>query len=164
MRIAATVCRQSPGHTVWLFTAKDFLMRGDSEDRSQPAVLAADPYKCPMCQGRLIRTRRRVVDRVRSLFGPVKRYRCANFACQWHGNIAESRTDAWDSSRRDAAAPSGAPKQPSGRVPAAFVAHMVLVVLGVVFVLVFSSMDSVPWMSQPEQARDAVVYEPVTGR
>jgi hypothetical protein len=149
---------------VRMFTTKDFLMRMDSQDRSQPAELAADPYKCPMCQGRLIRTRRRVVDRVRSLFSPVKRYRCANFACQWHGNIAHHRADSWESSQSDAPPFSGDLKRPKGRVPAAFVVHMVLVVAGVVFVLVFSSLEPVPWITQPEQARDSVIYEPVTVR
>jgi hypothetical protein len=38
------------------------------------------------------------------------------------------------------------------------------VVAGVVFVLVFSSLEPVPWITQPEQARDAVIYEPVTVR
>jgi hypothetical protein len=149
---------------VCLFTAKEWLMRVDAREKSQPAEQAADPYKCPMCHGRLIRTRRRVVDRVRSLFGPVKRYRCANFACQWHGNIADRRTELWAASMSDEPPPEGDRTRPKGSVPAAFVVHMVLVVVGVVFVLVFSNMETVPWITLPEQARDSVIYEPVTVR
>jgi hypothetical protein len=138
-------------------------MQLDTPNKSQPEALAADPFNCPMCRGRLIRARRRVVDRLRSLFSPVKRYRCANFACQWHGNIAERRTEQWEDSISDAP-PQGDRKRPKGSVPAAFVVHMVLVVVGVVFVLVFSSLEPVPWITQPEPARDAFIYEPLSAR
>jgi len=42
---------------------------------------------CPLCHGTLIRTPRRPIDRLRSLFTPVQRFRCERFTCQWVGNI-----------------------------------------------------------------------------
>ena len=45
-------------------------------------------YNCPECGGPLSRIPRRLIDRVSSMFRPVQRYRCRNFACQWVGNIA----------------------------------------------------------------------------
>lgn len=138
-------------------------MQLDTPNKLLPKARASDRLDCPMCRDRLIRARRRVVDRLRSLFSPVKRYRCANFACQWHGNIADRRTEQWEDSMSDAP-PQGDRKRPKGSVPAAFVVHMLLVVVGVVFVLVFSSLAPVAWITQPEPAGDSVVYEPVTVR
>jgi hypothetical protein len=116
---------------------------------------------CPMCRGRLIRARRRVVDRLRSLFDPVKRYRCVNFACQWHGNVSDRRVERWSSTASAQPQLHSGRKQVKSRVPAAFVLHMMLVVFCVAFVLVFSTVDPVPWISQAAQARNAVIDEPV---
>lgn len=54
------------------------------------AYRPASQVTCPCCQGKLVRERRRIVNRLRSLMRPVKRYRCENFACQWRGNIANA--------------------------------------------------------------------------
>jgi len=40
---------------------------------------------CPDCAGALVRASRLPLDRLVSLFNPVHRYRCPNFACQWQG-------------------------------------------------------------------------------
>jgi len=61
-------------------------------------ISVASEQICPMCaEGYLIRVRRRVVDRLLSLFVLVHRYRCPCFSCQWEGNLrvhnrAEFRT------------------------------------------------------------------------
>ena len=46
-----------------------------------------DRNTCPCCGGRLVRTPRRLVDRLISQFTPILRYRCERFLCQWQGNI-----------------------------------------------------------------------------
>lgn len=63
-----------------------------------PGDRAADHIRhiqrsCPLCHGTLIRTPRRPVDRLRSLFTPVQRFRCERFTCQWVGNIRVDRTE-----------------------------------------------------------------------
>ncbi|MCD6290876.1 MAG: hypothetical protein J7M34_10275 [Anaerolineae bacterium] len=40
---------------------------------------------CPVCGGPLHRIHRRPVDRLISLFVPVRRYRCRNRDCRWTG-------------------------------------------------------------------------------
>lgn len=42
---------------------------------------------CPICSKGLSRIRRRAIDRLQSLVIPVLRYRCANAACSWEGNL-----------------------------------------------------------------------------
>jgi len=42
---------------------------------------------CPHCGGYIVRVRRRMRDRIFSIFGTVHRYRCQYFPCQWEGNI-----------------------------------------------------------------------------
>lgn len=93
---------------------------------------------CPLCRRTLVRERRRTVDRLYSLFQPVKRYRCQNFACQWVGNFAVEMT------------PLGQDRPPSHRVPAAFVVHMVLVAVGVVLVIVLSNLEPTAWAADGE--------------
>lgn len=44
---------------------------------------------CPICGGYSVRIRRRSIDRFRSLFGLVYRYKCQN--CQWQGNIRKNQ-------------------------------------------------------------------------
>lgn len=78
-----------------------------------------------------------MVDRLHSLFQPIKRYRCQNFACQWVGNFASPKVDQ-DTDR------------PPGRVPTAFVVHMVLVAVGVVVVIVFSNLEPSGWAEDGE--------------
>ncbi len=48
---------------------------------------AASKNVCSECQGSLIRTPRRPIDRFLSMFVPVHRYRCSRFQCQWIGNL-----------------------------------------------------------------------------
>ena len=48
-------------------------------------------FKCPRCDGDLIRIRRRLVDRMVSLFTPVRRFRCVSLGCTWEGNLRGSR-------------------------------------------------------------------------
>jgi len=47
-------------------------------------------YACPMCgQHGLLRIRRRLIDRVLSLFVRQRRFRCTQPGCQWQGNLSE---------------------------------------------------------------------------
>lgn len=55
-------------------------------------------HKCPRCDGDLIRIRRRLVDRLISVFVPVRRFRCVYLGCFWEGNL-----------RRTSDPPSSAP-------------------------------------------------------
>ena len=48
----------------------------------------ASNKQCPLCGGRLIRTPRRLQDRLWSLMEPMMRFRCDRFSCQWVGNIS----------------------------------------------------------------------------
>jgi hypothetical protein len=41
--------------------------------------------RCPKCSGRIHRVHRDAVDRLISFYVPVRRYRCANAQCGWHG-------------------------------------------------------------------------------
>lgn len=47
----------------------------------------ASDKQCPLCGGRLIRTPRRLQDRLLSMAEPLMRFRCDRFSCQWVGNI-----------------------------------------------------------------------------
>ena len=48
----------------------------------------ASDKQCPLCGGRLIRTPRRLQDRLWSMVEPAMRFRCDRFSCQWVGNIS----------------------------------------------------------------------------
>jgi len=49
-------------------------------------------YACPMCgKGGLLRIRRRLVDRILSLFARRRRFRCTHSGCQWEGNLRERK-------------------------------------------------------------------------
>ena len=48
---------------------------------------------CPHCGYDLLRVRRRLLDRLLSLFAPTHRYRCRNHECQWEGTIRVAATD-----------------------------------------------------------------------
>ena len=52
----------------------------------------ASDKRCPLCGGRLIRTPRRLQDRLWSLVEPMMRFRCDRFSCQWVGNISGRST------------------------------------------------------------------------
>ena len=47
--------------------------------------------QCPECAGVLVRTSRLPLDRLMSLFKPVHRYRCQDFACHWEGQLPIDR-------------------------------------------------------------------------
>lgn len=59
---------------------------------------------CPKCGGSIHRTRRTGIDRLISAYVPVRRYRCNNATCRWHGLRVGA---AHGVSRRRAAAPGG---------------------------------------------------------
>lgn len=48
-------------------------------------------HNCPACGSVVWRVRRRLGDRLASLFGPVHRYRCQNIDCGWEGTEMPSR-------------------------------------------------------------------------
>jgi predicted RNA-binding Zn-ribbon protein involved in translation (DUF1610 family) len=59
--------------------------------RTEPRF--TDP-KCPHCGSDLHRIRRCVRDRALNLFVPVRRYRCTNHECSWHGlRVRRSRRE-----------------------------------------------------------------------
>ena len=91
---------------------------------------------CPQCAGDLMRTSRRSIDRLTSLFIPVHRYRCCRFSCQWQGNLripGKAQGLVPD--------PMGAKRRVS-RLPVSFIVNIVLVVTGVVLVVAVSVTDS----------------------
>ena len=45
------------------------------------------PHPCPRCGDDLDRIRRRLVDRLSSVWRPVHRYQCRNPLCGWEGNL-----------------------------------------------------------------------------
>ncbi len=56
-----------------------------------PASLAP---RCPLCNRKLVRTRRRFSDRIISLLTPVQRYYCIDFCCHWQGRVRMPAIDA----------------------------------------------------------------------
>ncbi len=40
---------------------------------------------CPRCGGQIHRIHRKTLDRLICLYVPVRRYRCHDSACRWHG-------------------------------------------------------------------------------
>lgn len=52
---------------------------------------SAPDFRCPGCGDILIRLPRRGVDRLLSVFVPVRRFRCPNFLCVWEGNLRRSK-------------------------------------------------------------------------
>jgi len=128
---------------------------------SAMAELPHDMRKCPSCQGKLVRERRRLQDRLHSVFKPVRRYRCNNFACQWVGNFAVPRAEAFADNHSNNGPGYSDENRSSGRVPLTFVLHMVLVAAGIVFVLVFSNMEPMTHLDADAQAPSPVFTEPV---
>jgi len=107
---------------------------------------------CPNCGATPVREQRRLVDRLHSLIVPVKRYRCENFACQWVGNIADTDARAPGSRADPGTGVRGDENQRYSSVPVSFVVHMVLVAAAVVFVMVYSSVESMSWLGERLQS------------
>jgi hypothetical protein len=42
---------------------------------------------CPVCNASTHRIPRRFIDWLRSIFTPVRRYRCQSMKCTWEGNL-----------------------------------------------------------------------------
>jgi len=42
---------------------------------------------CPVCNASTHRIPRRFIDRLLSIFMPVRRYRCQSMKCTWEGNL-----------------------------------------------------------------------------
>lgn len=49
---------------------------------------------CPRCNAVAFRVHRRWVDKLTSLFRPVRRFRCQEFRCGWEGNVPLSELHA----------------------------------------------------------------------
>ena len=139
-------------------------MRVDPQRKPLSGNPTVGQITCPLCQGNLLRQRRRTVDRLRSLLSPVKRYRCDNFACQWEGNVSNRRAGVRATGMADNAPVPGHADRQADRVPAAFVVHMVLVAVGVAFVFVVSTLEPASWIGGDEQAIGSSFYEPAFER
>lgn len=139
-------------------------MQVDPQRKAAPGYFTVSEVHCPLCQGKLLRERRRMVDRLRSLLKPVKRYRCENFDCQWVGNIANPLADVPATGVAAGAQFRGTADEQSRDVPVLFVVHMVLVAVGVVFVFVFSAMEPTSWIDENEQAFESSFYESMPER
>ena len=100
----------------------------------------ASDHQCPLCAAYLLRTPRRPVDRLWSIFKPVLRYRCQRFACQWHGNLAQRSVG-------DVAPGGSGPAKRTVRaarnkeVSMAFIAHIALAVSGGLLVILVGNSD-----------------------
>ena len=96
--------------------------------------LRTSTHQCPWCTAYLVRMPRRPVDRLWSIVKPARRYRCERFACQWQGNLpvlAAKEGAAGDDQ-------SGAVQR---TIPTAFVAHILLAVVGAILVVVIGSSE-----------------------
>ena len=106
----------------------------DKPIRSHCDYVRRSDHQCPLCNAFLVRTPRRAVDRLWSVFKPVLRYRCERFSCQWHGNLA--RDAGGDNLPGD-----NSHTAVRASVPVAFIVHMVLAAGGVILVLVMSNSE-----------------------
>jgi len=72
------------------------------QDSSTAAKNASSGVRksCPDCGELLMRIPRRLIDRLTSLFAPIRRYQCRSQRCQWRGNIAAQMT-AGDKYRKE---------------------------------------------------------------
>ncbi len=55
-----------------------------------PAIAApsgSPAPRCPLCNRKLVRTRRHLSDRLISIVTPVQRYCCIDFGCHWEGRV-----------------------------------------------------------------------------
>lgn len=50
--------------------------------------------RCPLCNRKLVRTKRHLADRLISLVTPVQRYYCIDFGCHWQGRVRMRDIDA----------------------------------------------------------------------
>ena len=50
--------------------------------------------RCPLCNRKLVRTRRSLSDHLISLVTPVRRYYCIDFCCHWQGRVRVRDIDA----------------------------------------------------------------------
>ena len=95
---------------------------------------------CPDCAARLVRIARRPVDRLSSLFVPVKRYRCRTFMCGWEGNLLWS---AGTNTVASGAGVDGVPRPESGsgsrRTPMLIAASFALVAGAIALVFLLAS-------------------------
>jgi hypothetical protein len=64
---------------------------------------------CPRCGEPLLRVPRRWSDRLRSLFKPVRRYRCDWLGCNWAGTLSDD--ERANAAATDAAAPEDAERR-----------------------------------------------------
>ncbi len=48
---------------------------------------------CPRCGDHLVRVRRRLLDRLLSLFATTHRYRCRKHGCRWEGTFRVAASD-----------------------------------------------------------------------
>lgn len=63
-----------------------------NRERTRVTPGTPDAYTCPACEGTdLIRVRRRLIDRVASLFLGVRRFRCTHPGCEWEGNLRKRK-------------------------------------------------------------------------
>jgi hypothetical protein len=108
---------------------------------------------CPQCRGDLFRIRRRLIDRMLSLFVPVQRYSCQRFSCKWEGNLRATMRNSPFSDLRSGFPASGAcgigAYERETPVPKTFVVSMVFTIIGIVAVVLFTTTD---WFSEPELA------------
>ena len=98
--------------------------------------VSVSKHMCPLCNGNVLRTHRRAIDRTISMFVPVRRYRCPRFSCQWEGNL-DARSGAPDAKKDSPGLDGGFSK-----IPASFIVNMGVVVVGVVMVLVVPQAES----------------------
>jgi hypothetical protein len=62
--------------------------------RAAEAPVRASPVACPRCDGVVERIPRLGIDRLLSFFVPLRRYRCANLACNWEGTLRAPHNEA----------------------------------------------------------------------
>lgn len=87
---------------------------------------AAHRPACPHCKGAVVRIPRRFIDRLSSIFVPVRRFQCRSLICCWEGNLRNSwyflpeagrgesygeRYYVLEASRRGAVAPTAKPRR-----------------------------------------------------
>jgi len=136
-------------------------MKTQRERNAGPTYLRSGTERCPLCNGSLIRERRRIVDRLQSLVMPLKRYRCDNFGCQWVGNLARNGAARAASGVTQDIESQDGPDAPTRDVPTSFIVHMVLVAAGAVFVVVYSTMEPTPRLEENDSALGTYFYEPI---
>jgi hypothetical protein len=70
------------------------VLRDSAVPESESSGWATQEVRCPRCNGSVDRIRRRLADRIVSLFTPVRRYRCWNYDCKWEGNLRRQESIA----------------------------------------------------------------------